>query len=85
VAISFVQIVWMVHARAAPPAYVRPRSVGVIHEVDRRRALFTTPIDRVAINQFMLLQSAGLGSRAMGYVKKCKCCVERGHPNKLTN
>ena len=28
-------------------------------------------------NQFLLLQSAMLGSRAMGYDKKCKCCAER--------
>ena len=64
VATNFVPTVWIVQgrfARAAPPAYDHVR-----HEVDRRRALLTTPIVRAAVNQFLLVRSAGLGSLAMG-------------------
>jgi len=43
------------------------------------------PIDRAAVNQFLLLQTAGLGSRAMGYDKKCKCCAERRRTEYLIN
>jgi len=53
-------------------------------EVYRRLALLTTPTDRAAENQFLLLQSAGLGLRAMEY-KKCKCCAKRRRTNKLTD
>jgi len=78
-ATNFVPIIWIVHmrfARAAPPAYYQ----GVIYEVDVDASL-TTPIDRAAVNQFLLVQSAALCSRAMGYDKKCKCCAERRRTN----
>jgi len=65
-----------------PTVYTRFARFTV--EVYRRLALLTTPTDRAAENQFLLLQSAGLGLRAMEY-KKCKCCAKRRRTNKLTD
>jgi len=48
-------------------ATTRSTVVGVIDQVDRRRVLFITPMQRATVNEFLPVQSTGLGSRVTGY------------------